>query len=134
MSANIKKKESNVILGTAYFSIAFNALGIFFSSLAFIQSKSKTLRKEFVYPWILWCFLIAALNIGFVIWSSVITGSFNLFYLFGVTLNTTFRLFCGIVGCGYIQWLNTNDGEDEEEEGENMQKYRRFGPHWQLYF
>ena len=105
---------------------------MFFSSLALIQSKSKTtLRKEFVYPWILWCFLFAAINISFGIWSLIITGSLNLFYLFGVMLNTGFRLFCGIVGCGYIQWLNTNDGENEEEE-EHMEKRSRPGPQWQL--
>ena len=97
-----------------YVSLSVEILGFLASCLSFASSCTDygeaSKRRGFVMPWVIWCFIGVAFNIGCVVYiytalhSEINLGSIT----FRIYASTVWLVFCAIVGISYIK--NMKDG------------------------
>ena len=97
-----------------YVSLSVEILGFLASCLSFASSCTDygeaSKRRGFVMPWVIWCFIGVAFNIGCVVYiytalhSEIDLGSIT----FRIYASTVWLVFCAIVGISYIK--NMKDG------------------------
>ena len=108
-----------------YVSLSLEILGFLASCLSFASSRAAdygeaSKRKGFVMPWVLWCFIAIAFNIGYVVYfyktlhGKIETG--RLVYWFYA--NAVWLVFCATVGVSYIK--NMTEGYRPQEHSQVM--------------
>ena len=108
---DLKTSKTSVIddlMNVIYVSLSVEILGFVASCLSFASSCADygeaTKRKEFVMPWVIWCFIGVAFNIGCVAYFyTALHGEIDMGKLFFRSyVNIISLVFCAIVGISYI--------------------------------
>ena len=107
-------------------SLSLEILGFLASCLSFASSCADygeaSKRKGFVIPWVIWCFIAMAFNIGFLLYIYATPhGEVDMVKLvYRVYANTVWLVFCAIVGISYIK--NMTEGYRPRERPQVMMK------------
>ena len=102
-----------------YVSLSVEILGFLASCLSFASSctdyEEASKRRGFLMPWVIWCFIGVAFNIGCVVYFyTALHGKIDMgSIVYKFYVSTVWLMFCAIVGISYIK--NMKDGYRPEE-------------------
>ena len=101
-------------MNVIYVSLSVQILGFVASCLSFVSSCADygeaSKRKRFVMPWVIWCFIGVAFDIGCVVYFyTALHGGIDIGKLaFKAYASIIFLVFCATVGISYI--INMKEG------------------------
>ena len=100
-------------------SLSLEILGFLASCISFASSCADygeaSKRKGFVIPWVIWCFIAIAFNIGFLvyIYETPHGGIDMVKFVYRVYINVVWLVFCAVVGISYLK--NMTEGYRPQE-------------------
>ena len=120
LDEDIERRFFDEVRILLYVSLSIDILGFLTSTFTFASScvdyTEATKSWRFVTPWVLWCFMAMAFNIGCVLFFyTTLHGKVDLgSFVYKFYVNSAWPVFCAVVGISYI--INIKKGYRPKEQ------------------